>query len=108
MGQYWKVFNLDKKELLHPHRFGDGLKFLEFGFSSGGTMSALAYLLAVPSSMGSGGGDAHVSEWCGHWIGDRVVIIGDYTEEAEYQEAYNSEEYKDISLLVRQELVKYI
>ena len=31
MGQYFKVLNLDKKEYLHPHCCGDGLKLMEFG-----------------------------------------------------------------------------
>lgn len=38
MGQYHYVVNLDKKQYLRPHRFGDGLKLLEFGSSGQGTM----------------------------------------------------------------------
>jgi len=53
MGQYWKIFNLDKKEKLNPHRFNEGLKFLEF-VPGGHTMHALGVLLATPESMGSG------------------------------------------------------
>ncbi len=34
MGQYFQVVNLDKKEKLHPHAFGDGLKLMEM--ASGG------------------------------------------------------------------------
>lgn len=44
-------------EFIHPHKFGDGLKFLEFGMSTPGTMFGLAMLLAEKSSMGDGGGD---------------------------------------------------
>ena len=45
MGQYFLIVNLDKKEYLHPHKFGDGLKLLEFGCSSQGTLTALTLLL---------------------------------------------------------------
>lgn len=36
MGQYYYVINVTKKEYLHPHKFFDGLKLLEFGCSSNG------------------------------------------------------------------------
>ena len=29
MGQYWKAVNLDKREFVHPHRLGCGLKLWE-------------------------------------------------------------------------------
>ena len=31
MGQYYVIANLDKKEFLNPHKFGDGVKLMEFG-----------------------------------------------------------------------------
>ncbi len=101
MGQYWKVFNLDKKEMLVPSKFDDGRKFGEFAYSGSGTMTALATLLAAPSAMGAGGGDDSRSEWTGRWIGDRVVIIGDYNEDPEYKGVYGGEEFFDISTGVR-------
>lgn len=55
MGQYYIAVNLDKKEFIHPHRCNDGMKLLEFGLSSMGTMSCLAILLA--DGNGRGGGD---------------------------------------------------
>ena len=89
MGQYHLVANLDKKEFLHPHAMGDGLKLLEFGSSSDGTMTGLAILLAC--SNGRGGGDLHADNGTpeqqaladkivGRWAGDRIAIIGDYAE----------------------------
>lgn len=54
MGQYYYVCNLDKKEYLHPHKFNDGLKLLEFGHG-GLTMTGLALLLT--DANGRGGGD---------------------------------------------------
>lgn len=82
MGQYYMLGNLDKKEYLHPHRFGDGLKLLEFGSSGSGTMNGLAILLAVGN--GRGGGDLHTETEngiVGSWAGDRIVIMGDYADE---------------------------
>lgn len=79
MGQYYVIANLDKKQYLHPHRFGDGLKLLEFGASGQGTMTGLAILLA--SGNGRGGGDLHSEDpIIGSWAGDRIVVTGDYAD----------------------------
>ncbi len=60
MGQYHYVCNLDKHEFLHPHKFGDGLKLMEFGAGGPGTMTGLALLLAASNGPdGRGGGDWH-------------------------------------------------
>jgi len=109
MGQYFYIVNIDKREYLHPHKFNDGLKLLEFGCSANGTMTALAILLAD----GNGRGvsdlcisgkikdigeikkhqcvqstfkvDGHTYETrtpkiAGSWAGDRIVIAGDYAD----------------------------
>lgn len=77
MGQYHYVVNIDKKQYLHPHKFFDGLKLMEFGSSGSGTMLGLAILLAMDN--GRGGGDLHSdSPIVGSWAGDRIVIAGDY------------------------------
>lgn len=109
MGQYHYTVNWDRREYLDPHRFGDGLKLMEFGNSSGGTMLGLAVLLASSNQGGArGGGDLHpwhggpgyegrensfiVSEAyeerlmkhvVGRWAGDRISVLGDYCEESE-------------------------
>ena len=99
MGQYHCVLNLDKKQLLRPTEFGDGLKLLEFA-DGGATLTALAILLAKDN--GRGLGDLHVAmpdtpldNWekadyglkrartphahlVGSWAGDRIIISGDY------------------------------
>ena len=96
MGQYFYIVNLDKKEYLHPHCFGDGLKLMEFGCSSNGTMTALTFLLR--KSDDGGGGDFNEFESypiVGSWAGDRIVIIGDYDSSRLYQEADDT--YKNIS-----------
>lgn len=85
MGQYYKVANLDKKQIIHPHRFDDGMKLREFGCSSLGTMTGLAILLAVGN--GQGGGDLRSNHpIIGSWAGDRIAIVGD-----------SAEDYKEIS-----------
>lgn len=82
MGQYHYIINLDKREYLHPHRFGDGLKLLEFGASGEGTMLGLALLLAKDN--GRGGGDLRSNaKIIGSWAGDRIVIAGDCGDKTE-------------------------
>jgi hypothetical protein len=86
MGQYHLVANLDKREFLYPHEFGDGFKLMEFGQSSGGTLTGLAILLAA--SNGRGGGDffdttTSLEHHPGCWAGDRIAIIGDYFEDGD-------------------------
>lgn len=83
MGQYHKIANLDKKQLLNPHRFGVGIKLLEFSESRVST--ALCALLAVSNNRG--GGDIYSNDpLLGSWGGDRIAIIGDYWEEDEAKE----------------------
>jgi len=79
MGQYHYVINRTKKQFLHPHRLGDGLKLMEFVGSRDGTISALALLLAC--SNGRGGGDFRGEDpdgLVGSWAGDSIAIVGDY------------------------------
>jgi len=67
MGQYFIIVNETKKEYLHPHKFDDGLKLLEFGLSSYGTLFALALLLrqgvGEDGDFSSGGGDYTSPLW---------------------------------------------
>lgn len=112
MGQYHYVVNLDKKQFLHPHRFGDGLKLMEFGQSGGGTMTALAILLGVSSREGGrGGGDFRLDREgiVGSWGGDRIAIVGDYAEADDLAPEFQAEdiygrcgsgEFTDISAVV--------
>lgn len=71
MGQYFLVANIDKQQYLYAHKFWDGLKLGEFGPSGSGTMAGLAYLLADNSGLGD-------------WVGDRIVICGDYGPPGEH------------------------
>lgn len=104
MGQYHYICNLDKHEYLNPHSFGEGVKLMEFGMGSSGTLLGLAVLLAASNGPeGRGGGDwrpwtrrpgcegrevtadpAAVKrlqqEIPGRWAGNRIAVIGDYAE----------------------------
>ena len=91
MGQYYKIVNIDKKQFLHPHTFGDGLKLLEFGCSAPGTMTALAVLLADGNNRG--GGDLRSDHpLIGSWAGDRIVVAGDYADPNPSQYSYEDVE----------------
>ena len=109
MGQYHYPVNLTKKQYLDPHKFGDGLKLREFGCNSHGTMTALTYLLA--SSNGRGGGDFLRGSRAGSWAGDKIAIIGDYSEKNDIegidaQQIYGDldDAYVDISEAVKSEV----
>lgn len=79
MGQYYYVVNLDKRQYLHPHKFDEGLKLLEFGCGSEGVLTALTILLADGNGRGGGDFDS-TSPLVGSWAGDRIVISGDYAD----------------------------
>ena len=94
MGQYYLIVNLDKKEFIYPHKFGNGLKLLEFGASGEGTMTGLAILLADGNNRG--GGDLRSdNQVIGSWAGDRIVIAGDYADKKRFidDETTNLHEY---------------
>ena len=79
MGQYYLIVNVDKGEYLYPHKFGDGLKLMEFGNSACGTLTGLAVLLADGNNRG--GGDLRTDDpIVGSWAGDRIVVAGDYAD----------------------------
>lgn len=77
MGQYFVVANLDKKEFLEPHDFGQGAKLMEFALSPGGITAGLSVLL----STGGGGCRASRTSITGRWAGDRIAVVGDYSDE---------------------------
>ena len=99
MGQYFIVVNLDKKQFIHPHKFGDGLKLLEFGCSGCGTLTALTLLLRQ-STDGGGGDYSGDNEFVGSWAGNKITIVGDYDESKLFEKAF--EEYEDISIEIRE------
>jgi hypothetical protein len=94
--------------------FNDGMKLMEFGMSAGGTLTALAVLLA--DGNGRGGGDLNSSnEIVGSWAGDPIVIAGDYADDGKFLPADKQDrtlysvvdvEGKDISHLVLDALME--
>jgi len=82
MGQYHYLINLDKKQFVHPHRIGNGLKLKEQVGWNYSTATALVMLLAASSRDGGrGGGDfAALHPLIGAWAGDRIAFVGDYAE----------------------------
>ncbi len=58
MGQYYGIYNLNKKEYMNPHKFDDGAKLLEFACSQDGILTPLTILLAHGN--GRGGGDLNI------------------------------------------------
>lgn len=85
MGQYWLPVNLDKKEFIHPHELGTGLKLWEqLANGDGGVGAALIILCAaMPEPRGGGDLDAHDGTVVGRWAGDRIALVGDYAETAD-------------------------
>lgn len=66
MGQYYLIVNVDKKEYIHPHNFGNGMKLMEWSWNGNRVIKALSNLMM------------------GDWKGDRVYVVGDYADLAEY------------------------
>jgi hypothetical protein len=90
MGQYWITVNLDKREFVHPHKLGNGLKLIEQLGSHPGVGSALIALCAAMPE-GRGGGDfrvthVHGEKVVGRWAGDRIALVGAYAESDDLQE----------------------
>lgn len=84
MGQYHSIYNLDKQEVIHPHDIGLGAKQREHTGHTA-SLSDMMYILTTCSPM-RGGGDfvADVmKDFIGRWTGDRVVVVGDYSEQGD-------------------------
>jgi hypothetical protein len=96
MGQYHILANLDKNEVVHPHALGLGSKQYEHTGCEGSLAEAM-YLL-VMTSPARGGGDWPEAELAGRWVGDRVVVLGDYTEDSDLPSELNgSKLYQHLS-----------
>ena len=97
MGQYHKVYNVDKKQYINPHEINNGLKLLEQVGHEHSTSTALFMLLA--NSNNRGGGDFKDHCLIGTWSGDRIVVQGDYAEPKDrgYIDPTELETYSNIS-----------
>lgn len=107
MGQYHILANLDKREKVEPNSIGLGIKQWEQLGEFNGTLADAMYLLCM-TSPARGGGDLPPTKISGRWAGDRVVIVGDYTEDKDLPFVPNAKElyrivdsqYTDIGELV--------
>ncbi|MGC3971585.1 MAG: hypothetical protein QM775_30855 [Pirellulales bacterium] len=89
MGQYFKLVNLDKKELVCPWCLDGGAKLWEWAAN---TQSSVLALLLRKSDEGGGGDyygykkgcgeggsiECQLSPIVGRWAGDRIALVGDY------------------------------
>jgi hypothetical protein len=105
MGQYHSLYNLDKQELLHPHDIGLGAKQREHTGHTA-SLSDMLYILTTCSPM-RGGGDITaevMKDFIGRWVGDRVVVVGDYSEEGDipnYDMSQLREDFTEIDGMAR-------
>lgn len=106
MGQYHHLVNVDKKEVVNPHGLGLGLKQWEHLGDFDGTLADAMYILMM-TSPARGGGDLPQTDISGRWTGDRVLVLGDYTEDSDVPSIPNvgllyseSDHYTDITDMV--------
>jgi len=113
MGQYFKIVNEDKREVITSWGLGHTAKFWEWLYNP----HARVFVWLLRKSDGDGGGDIHPEErsrysTLGRWARDRLTLIGDYDssglwERSETRDANNrllpEATYTDISELVRRE-----
>lgn len=66
MGQYYIIANVDKKEFLHPHNYGCGMKLTEWSYQGNHLVNAMLNLMK------------------NRWKGDRVFVVGDYADLKDY------------------------
>ena len=97
MGQYHKLYNLDKKEYVHGHHIGNGLKLMEQCGHPKSTASALWLLTA--NSNGRASGDAKFNPLIGAWAGNRILVQGDYADRSDtaFLDPNDAESFVDIS-----------
>jgi hypothetical protein len=104
MGQYHKLYNIDKQEYVHGHRIDNGLKLMEQCGWDKSTSTGLWLLLA--NSNGRGGGDALKHPLVGAWAGDRILVQGDYAkpDDKSFLTEEETEQFTDISSQVKEML----
>lgn len=112
MGQYFKIVNEDKREVVTAWGLGSTAKFWEWFYNY--PAGVFVWLLRKSD----GGGDIPPEErpqytTLGRWAGDRMTLIGDYDSGGLWQRAQTHDaegrplpeaEYTDISELVRREI----
>lgn len=104
MGQYFKLINYDKQEVVNAWSLDQGAKFWEWEANN---ISRLAGFLLRKSNESGGGDIEDEGEYCGYWAGDRIALVGDYDESGDYNKV-ETEKWTDISKGVAHEFNKFI
>ena len=111
MGQYFKIVNEDKKEVINAWDLGGTAKFWEWLWNP----QARVFVWLLRKSDEGGGGDINDPErfeTLGRWAGDRITLIGDYDSSRLWNMSETKDTdgkplpnvaYTDISTLVRKE-----
>ncbi len=88
MGQYYKLVNLDKKQSLSPHAgmFRNGTQLSFSKYTCGAKMSEQLYSVGVKPFLALAlisveSDEESANPLWGSWAGDRVVLIGDYSDD---------------------------
>ena len=109
MGQYYIIVNPVKKQFLNPHKFGAGLKLMEFTNTQYGPQQALCILIS--NGNGQGGGDLDTDgltddekALIGSWAGDPVIVAGDYGEAWKF---FDRAEYDGKTYTEKEELYRH-
>ena len=89
MGQYHGLYNLDKREMLHPHDLGFGAKQREHTGYEGSLSDILYVLTAYKESRGGGDFGGDLGALKGRWHGDRVAVVGDYAAYGDLPSAWD-------------------
>jgi len=100
MGEYIHYINLDKKEFfaIVPFKFWENM--------AGEQPKVLLWLLThTHRQMGLGWGDVKGYKYLGRWVGDRIIVLGDY--DPMFKKLRIFDEYKDITCEVIKEVMDY-
>lgn len=98
MGQYHILVNLTKKQFVHPHQVGNGLKLWgQVGWEH--SLSTALYML-IAASNDRGGGDFAEHPMVGSWAGDSIALIGDYAEPNDVPSCLDSQLVYKICMMV--------
>lgn len=89
MGQYYKPINIDKKEYVNSHDYGNGLKLMEHSYIGNNFVAIVENLIKVTTNK-----DGSVKK--GDWYNDRIVWAGDYADGEPVNGSNKTAEGKDL------------
>lgn len=88
MGQYYRLVNLTKKEFIDPQHLDEHGGRADELLQRGSVISQVLTLLVTSHPEKRGYGDLVMSgplkEVLGRWVGDELIIIGDYAQDKDY------------------------